>query len=136
LCQVFFLPGCSGHKTMNDTTYTNFQHVWKPLTLECRLFTVLLKICPRSWSVLSKATGFTKKRTESWAWWCMPLIPVLGRQRQVDFWVRGQPGLQSEFQDSQGYTEKPCLKIKKQKQQQQQKKKERKRKELKTVLWL
>jgi hypothetical protein len=26
-----------------------------------------------------------------------------------DFWVRGQPGLQSEFQDSQGYTEKPCL---------------------------
>jgi hypothetical protein len=30
-------------------------------------------------------------------------------QRQVDFWVRGQPGLQSEFQDSQGYTEKPCL---------------------------
>jgi hypothetical protein len=28
----------------------------------------------------------------------------------VDFWVRGQPGLQSEFQDSQGCTEKPCLK--------------------------
>jgi hypothetical protein len=27
----------------------------------------------------------------------------------VDFWVRGQPGLQSEFQDSQGYTEKPYL---------------------------
>jgi hypothetical protein len=27
----------------------------------------------------------------------------------VDFWVGGQPGLQSEFQDSQGYTEKPCL---------------------------
>jgi hypothetical protein len=39
----------------------------------------------------------------------MPLIPALGRQRQVDFWVRGQPGLQSELQDSQGYTEKPCL---------------------------
>jgi hypothetical protein len=27
----------------------------------------------------------------------------------VDFWVQGQPGLQREFQDSQGYTEKPCL---------------------------
>ena len=27
----------------------------------------------------------------------------------MDFWVRGQPGLQGEFQDSQGYTEKPCL---------------------------
>jgi hypothetical protein len=46
----------------------------------------------------------------------MPLIPALGRQRQVDFWVRGQFGLQSEFlQDSQGYTEKPYLE-KKQKQ--------------------
>jgi hypothetical protein len=43
------------------------------------------------------------------AWWHTPLIPALGRQRQVDFWVRGQPGLQSEFQDSQGCTEKPCL---------------------------
>jgi hypothetical protein len=38
------------------------------------------------------------------------LIPALGRRRQADFWVRVQPGLQSEFQDSQGYTEKPCLK--------------------------
>jgi hypothetical protein len=43
------------------------------------------------------------------AWWRTPLIPALGRQRQVDFWVQGQPGLQSELQDSQGYTEKPCL---------------------------
>jgi hypothetical protein len=39
----------------------------------------------------------------------MPLISALGRQRQADFRVRSQPGLQSEFQDSQGYTEKPCL---------------------------
>jgi hypothetical protein len=45
----------------------------------------------------------------SQAWWHMPLVPALGRQRQVDLCVRGQPGLQSEFQDSQGYTEKPCL---------------------------
>jgi hypothetical protein len=48
-------------------------------------------------------------------WWLTPLIPALGRQRQADFWVRGQPGLKSEFQDSQGYTEKPCLKRKKKK---------------------
>ena len=46
-------------------------------------------------------------------WWHTPLIPALGRQRQVDFWVRGQPGLQTKFQDSQDYTEKPCLKKKK-----------------------
>ena len=39
------------------------------------------------------------------AWWCTPLVPALGRQRQADFWVWGQPGLQSEFQDSQGYRE-------------------------------
>jgi hypothetical protein len=39
----------------------------------------------------------------------MPLIPALRRQRQVDFLVQGQSGLQSEFQDSQGYTEKHCL---------------------------
>jgi hypothetical protein len=38
----------------------------------------------------------------------MPLISALGRQRQADFRVSGQPDL--EFQDSQGYTEKPCLK--------------------------
>jgi hypothetical protein len=37
------------------------------------------------------------------------LVPGLRRQRQVDLWIRDQPGLQSEFQDSQGYTEKPCL---------------------------
>jgi hypothetical protein len=40
----------------------------------------------------------------------MPLIPTPGRQRQADFLVRSHPGLQSEFQDSQEYTEKPCLK--------------------------
>ena len=35
--------------------------------------------------------------------------PSTGGQMQTDFWVRGQPGLQSELQGSQGYTEKPCL---------------------------
>jgi hypothetical protein len=45
----------------------------------------------------------------------MPLIPALGRQRQADLWVRDQPGLRSEFQNSQGYTEKPCLGKKKKK---------------------
>jgi hypothetical protein len=42
-------------------------------------------------------------KTKAGQWWRMPLIPVLGRQRQADFWVWGQPGLQSEFQDSQDY---------------------------------
>ena len=36
-------------------------------------------------------------------------------------WVRGHPGLQSEFQGSQDYTEKPCLEKPKPPKQQQQK---------------
>jgi hypothetical protein len=55
----------------------------------------------------------------------MPLIPALRRQRQADFWVWGQPDLQSEFQDSQDYTEKPCL-GKKEKKKKKKKKKKRK----------
>jgi hypothetical protein len=62
------------------------------------------------WQVLSQ---LKKKSQKKWdrarQWWHMPLIPALRRQRQADFWVRGQPGLQSEFQDSQDYTEKPRL---------------------------
>jgi hypothetical protein len=57
-------------------------------------------------------------------WWRTPLIPALGRQRQADFGVQGQPGLQSEFQDSQGYTKKPCLKKPKRTKQKQTNKKE------------
>ena len=41
-------------------------------------------------------------------------IPALGRQRQAGFLVWGQSGLQSEFYDSWGYTEKPQLKTNKQ----------------------
>ena len=52
----------------------------------------------------------------SQAWRRTPVIPALGRQRQADFWIPGQLGLQSEIQDSQGYTEKPCLKKTKNKQ--------------------
>ena len=47
--------------------------------------------------------------------------PNTWRQKQADFWVWGQPGLQSDFQDIQGYTEKPYIK----KQQQQQKQKQK-----------
>jgi hypothetical protein len=42
--------------------------------------------------------------------------------REAEAEVRGQPGLQSEFQDSQGYTEKPCLKKKKGKSNKKEKK--------------
>jgi hypothetical protein len=45
--------------------------------------------------------------------------PALGKQRQANFWVRGQPDLQSEFQYSQGCTEKPCLENKNKNKQKQ-----------------
>jgi hypothetical protein len=67
--------------------------------------------------------SFTLLKNVSWAWWHTSLIPALGRQSQADFWFWGQPGLQSEFQDSQGYTEKPCLKKQKPKQKQTKKSK-------------
>ena len=54
-------------------------------------------------------------------WWCTPLVPVLGRQSQVDFWVWGQPGLQSEFQENQDYTEKPYLEKPKKKERKEMK---------------
>jgi hypothetical protein len=46
-------------------------------------------------------------------WWRTPLIPALRRQRQVNFWVRGQPGLQSEFQDRETLSWKTKKKKKK-----------------------
>jgi hypothetical protein len=46
--------------------------------------------------------------------WCTPLIPALTRQRQVDTCeFKARSGLQNKFQDSQGCTEKPCLRKKK-----------------------
>jgi hypothetical protein len=73
-----------------------------------------------------QATSHVRIQETSWVWWRTPLIPALGRQRQrqADFWVWGQPGLQSEFQDSQGYTEKPCLKKNKKQKTKKQNKKE------------
>ena len=56
--------------------------------------------------------GSVVKNTPSRAWWRTPLIPALGRQRQADRQIsefEAKPGLQSEFQNSQGYEEKPCL---------------------------
>jgi hypothetical protein len=42
----------------------------------------------------------------------MPLTEAFGKKRQADFIVYGQHDLQSEFQVSQDYTMKPCLKKK------------------------
>ena len=39
----------------------------------------------------------------------MPLNPALFGDRWISEFEASLPGLQNEFQDSQGYTEKPCL---------------------------
>jgi hypothetical protein len=71
--------------------------------------------------------SFDVEKAFGQSWWCIPLIPELRRQKQADFRVQGQPFLQSEFQDSQGYIEKSCLK--KKKKRKEKKRKEKKRKE-------
>ena len=67
---------------------------------------------------LRKSKKKKKKKKKQQQQTQTPLIPALRSQRQADFWVWGEPGLQSEFLDSQGYTEKRCL----EKPQQQQNK--------------
>ena len=64
-----------------------------------------------------------QERLTSQHWWLMPLIPALGRQRQVDFRVQGQPVLQSKLKDSQGDTEKSCLKKTKERKEKKRKRK-------------
>jgi hypothetical protein len=39
-----------------------------------------------------------------------PVFPALEAEAGGSLWVWGQPGLKREFQASQGYMEKPCLK--------------------------
>jgi hypothetical protein len=63
------------------------------------------------WSLQPQLLLLKAKQTQCGVWWSTPLISALGRQRQADLWVQGQPGLKSEFQHSQGYTETPCFKI-------------------------
>ena len=52
-----------------------------------------------------------------------------GRQRQEHLSVQCLLGLQSEFQDSKGYTEKPCLVKQKNKPRRRRRKRKRRKKE-------
>ena len=67
--------------------------------------------CRQSTSAHNIKINKSLKKKQNWVVVATPLIPALERLlRQVDLWVWGQPGLQSEFQDSQDCnTKKPCL---------------------------
>jgi hypothetical protein len=47
--------------------------------------------------------------------WYITSVSALRRQKPINLQVRGQPGLQIEYRDSQGYTEKPSLRKTKEK---------------------
>jgi hypothetical protein len=48
--------------------------------------------------------------SKSHVWWRTPLILALGRQRQVDLWKFEVILVYIEFQERQGYIERPCPK--------------------------
>lgn len=55
-------------------------------------------------------------------WWHIPLIPALGRQRQVDLYeIRASLVYLAEFQDNQSYIVRPALKTPKSQQHQKTK---------------
>ena len=56
--------------------------------------------CPKSLIQQFKLLG-----VETW-------LLVLRRQKKVNLWIWGQPGLQSKFHDSQGYIDRLCFKNK------------------------
>jgi hypothetical protein len=63
---------------------------------------------PRNRGIFISTSSFNILSPAGW-WWHTFDPSTREAERQVDFWVPGQPGVQSECQDSQGYTEKPCL---------------------------
>jgi hypothetical protein len=97
-----------------------FCHVY--FLLVCLLHPRVTWVSHMCGTLIKESLFFHFHLSKDLSWWCMPLIPALRRQRQADFWIQGQPGLQSEFQDSQCYTEKPCLKKPNQTNKKQQQK--------------
>jgi hypothetical protein len=81
----------------------------------CTLF-LLLPAVPLMYLASLVMYIFVKFKTFHFCWSVVAHFFSPGfREAEVvgSLWVWGQNGLQSEFQDSQDYTEKPCLKKKK-----------------------
>ena len=62
-------------------------------------------------SISTRILKLVIKRILARQWWHTPLIPELRRLRQEDLWeFEVSLFYKVKFQDSQGYTEKPCFK--------------------------
>lgn len=74
----------------------------KPTPKSCTLTSSAHSITQINKNLGEKKSHYLNKLGVSWTRWCMPVIAAL-RERQVGLWPtkRGQ--------DSQGYSEKPCL---------------------------
>jgi hypothetical protein len=93
---------CSNlYSILGEKLCIQFRTMWKTSFLLFPLVPAIESLVPLligiMESIFPTPTGCVRV---SWRWLS---------DQQADFSVRGQPGLQSEFQDSQGYTEKPCL---------------------------
>ena len=77
--------------------------LFEEFTFSYRHFVVKKKVCMHN--CLNKGL---LKTCLAGQWWRTPLIPALGRQKQVDFWDWGQPGLHTMA--ARATQRKPCLK--------------------------
>ena len=93
----------------------SFVHVPLPWFIFILLFFLYIFVRCHTIFLQQGSIYINKTHGYSWMWWRMPSVHAPGRQRQTDFWVPGQTGPKIKFQDSQGYTEKLCLKKKKKK---------------------
>ena len=105
---------CSG-TIHEESVSSGFGHTFNPSTWEAEAgeFLSLRSAWPTEWvprnPVSEKKEREREKYIYSYTWWpCLDF--QLRRQKQVDLWVHDQPGLHSEFQDSQSYIVRPCLK--------------------------
>jgi hypothetical protein len=131
---VRFAPLAGSGRPWALTTYTSsaFPVTWKREHL-CRVGNeppqVNICLCQSFRErYQSKHQRQVERCIQAGRWWRTPLIPARGRQRRISEFEASLVYIQSAVQDSQRYTEKPCLKkTNKQKQQNKQTNKQNKR---------
>lgn len=123
------MDSCSPHRQRSRVieVCTDLLNVTPPVTelglrpgrtIPCSLSTHHFTHCiffTHSWvfhhhtSTYKRKASLLFRSTLACQWWYTPLIPGFGSHIQMDIWVWGQFGLESDFQKSQSYKEKLCL---------------------------